>query len=175
VIDERLNWELLAAIAEARPDWQIVMIGPVVETDPAKLPRRQNIHYLGDRSYKDLPAYFSGWDVAVAPFVRNESTRLIAPAETSEYLAAGVPTVSTSIRDMELLYGRRGLVKIADATDEFVAAAERLMNRRIDYDYDAWLDRVDETLASGAWDETWARMMNLIDLTLKKLYSEDRS
>jgi len=174
VIDERLDWELLAAIAEARPNWQIVMIGPVVEIDPAELPRRHNIHYLGDRSYKDLPAYFSGWDVAVAPFARNESTRLIAPAETSEYLAAGVPTVSTSIHDVELLYGRRGLVKIADATDEFVAEAERLMNRRGDYDYDAWLDRVDETLASGAWDETWARMMNLIDLTLKKLYFDGR-
>jgi UDP-galactopyranose mutase len=170
VIDERLDWELLTAIAEARPDWQIVMIGPVVEIDPAELPRRQNIHYLGDRSYKDLPAYFSGWDVAVAPFARNESTRLIAPPQASEYLAAGVPTVSTSIRDVEFLYGRRGLVKIADAPDEFVAAAERLMNRRAGYDYDAWLDRVDETLASSAWSETWARMMNLIDLTLKKLY-----
>src|SRR5262245_34719256 len=174
VIDGRLDLVLLAAIAEARPDWQIVIIGPVVDIDPAELPRRQNIHYLGDRSYKDLPAYFSGWDVAVAPFARNESTRLIAPAQTSEYLAAGIPTVSTSIHDVELLYGRRGLVKIADATDEFVAEAERLMNRRDDYDYDAWLDRVDETLASSAWDVTWARMMNLIDLTLKKLYFEGR-
>jgi UDP-galactopyranose mutase len=170
VIDERLDLELLAAIAEARADWQIVMIGPVVEIGPSELPRRTNIHYLGDRSYKDLPAYFSGWDVAVAPFARGESTGLIAPVETSEYLAAGVPTVSTSIRGVELVYGRRGLVKVADTTDDFVAAAERLMNRHGDYDYGAWLDRVDEALASGAWDETWARMMNLIDLTFKKLY-----
>ena len=109
----------------------------------------------------------------MAPFARNESTRLTGAAETLEYLAAGVPTVSTSIRDVELLYGRRGLVKIADTTDDFVAAAGRLMNRHVGYDYDAWLGRVDETLASCAWDETWARMMNLIDLTLKKLYSED--
>jgi len=173
MIDRRLDLELLAAIAEAKPDWQTVMIGPVVEIDPAELPRRQNIHYLGERSYEDLPAYFSGWDVAMAPFARNESTRGAATAETSEYLAAGVPTVSTSIRDVELLYGRRGLVKIADTTDDFVAAAGRLMNRRADYGYDAWLESVDETLASCAWDETWARMMNLIDLTLKKLYSED--
>jgi len=172
-IDGRLDLELLAAIAGARPDWQIMMIGPVVEIDPAELPRRQNIHYLGARSYEELPEYFSGWDVAMAPFARNESTRLTGAAETLEYLAAGVPTVSTSIRDVELLYGRRGLVKIADTTDDFVAAAGRLMNRHVGYDYDAWLGRVDETLASCAWDETWARMMNLIDLTLKKLYSED--
>jgi UDP-galactopyranose mutase len=168
VIDERLDLELLAAIAEARADWQIVMIGPVGGIVPSELPRRPNIHYLGDRSYEDLPAYFSGWDVAVAPFARSESTRPFAPAETSEYLAAGVPTVSTSISDVELVYGRRGLVKVAETADDFVAAAERLMNRRVDYD--AWLDRVDETLASGAWDETWARMMNLIDLTFKKRY-----
>ena len=170
VIDERLDLELLAAIAEARADWQIVMIGPVVEIGPSELPRRTNIHYLGDRSYKDLPAYFSGWDVAVAPFARGESTGLIAPVEPSEYLAAGVPMVSTSIRGVELVYGRRGLINVADTTDDFVAAAERLMNRHGDYDYGAWLDRVDEALVSDAWDETWARMMNLIDLTFKKRY-----
>lgn len=170
VIDERLDLGLLAEIAEARADWQIVMIGPVAEIAPSELPRRHNIHYLGDRSYKDLPAYFSGWDVAVAPFVRGESTGLIAPVEISEYLAAGVPMVSTLIRGVEPVYGRRGLVKVADTTDDFVAAAERLMNRHGDYDYDAWLGRVDEALVSGAWDETWARMMNLIDLTFKKRY-----
>ncbi len=170
VIDERLDLGLLAEIAEARADWQIVMIGPVAEIAPSELPRRPNIHYLGDRSYKDLPAYFSGWDVAVAPFVRGESTGLIAPVETSEYLAAGVPMVSTLIRGVEPVYGRRGLVKVADTTDDFVAAAERLMNRHGDYDYGAWLGRVDEALVSGAWDETWARMMNLIDLTFKKRY-----
>ncbi len=173
MIDDRLDRELLAGIAKARPDWQIVMIGPVVEIDPVDLPRRPNIHYLGDRNYKDLPAYLSGWDVAMAPFARDELTRYIAPAETSEYLAAGVPTISTSIRDVERLYGRQGLVKIADTTDEFVAAAERLMNRGIDYDYDAWLYQVGETLASSDWDDAWARMMNLIDLTFKNRYTED--
>lgn len=78
--------------------------------------------------------------------------------------------VSTLIRGVEPVYGRRGLVKVADTTDDFVAAAERLMNRHGDYDYGAWLGRVDEALVSGAWDETWARMMNLIDLTFKKRY-----
>jgi UDP-galactopyranose mutase len=170
VIDGRLDRELLAGIAKARSDWQIVMIGPVVEIDPVELPRRPNIHYLGDRNYKNLPAYLSGWDVAMAPFARDESTRYIAPAEISEYLAAGVPTISTSIRDIERLYGRQGLVKIADTTGEFVAAAERLMNRGVDYDYDEWLNQVDETLASSDWDDAWARMMNLIELTFKNRY-----
>lgn len=173
VINERLDGGLLAAIAEERPDWQIVMIGPVVEIDPVELPRRPNIHYLGARNYTDLPSYLSGWDVAMMPLARNESARRIVPAEALEYLAAGVPTISTSIQDVELIYGRRGLVEIAGTADEFVASAERLMNRRADYDYDAWLNLVDDALTSNTWDDVWTRMMNLINLTFKNRYSED--
>src|SRR5581483_7719013 len=79
VIDERLDQELLAGIADARPDWQIVIIGPVVKIDPAELPRRANIHYLGGKAYQDLPAYLSGWEIAMLPFARNDSTKFISP------------------------------------------------------------------------------------------------
>ena len=72
VIDERMDLELLAGVAEARPHWQLVMIGPVVKIDPADLPKCENIHYLGGKDYKELPAYLSGWDVAMMPFARNE-------------------------------------------------------------------------------------------------------
>ncbi|HEY9674353.1 MAG TPA: glycosyltransferase family 1 protein, partial [Waterburya sp.] len=100
VIDERMDLELLEGIAEARPDWHLVMIGPVVKIDPASLPRRENIHYLGGKDYKQLPAYLAGWDLAMLPFARNSSTRFISPTKTPEYLAAGKPVVSTSIRDV---------------------------------------------------------------------------
>jgi len=172
VIDERMDQELLAGIADARPDWQLVMIGPVVKIDPAELPRRPNIHYLGGKNYKDLPAYLSGWDIAMLPFARNESTRYISPTKTPEYLAAGVPTISTSIRDVAHPYGQQGMVKIADTPAEFVAAAEHLMGPGINYDYVAWLNQVDEMLASNSWDTTWARMMRLIDLTVKNRYPD---
>ena len=72
VIDERMDIELLAGIAEARPDWHLVIIGPVVKIDPATLPQHENIHYLGSKDYKDLPAYLGGWDLAMLPFARNE-------------------------------------------------------------------------------------------------------
>jgi UDP-galactopyranose mutase len=170
VIDERMDIDLLAGVADAKPDWNLVMIGPVVKIDPAELPRHPNIHYLGGRDYNDLPAYLSGWDIAMLPFARNESTRYISPTKTPEYLAAGIPTISTSIRDVVHPYGKQGLVEIADMPAEFVAAAERLMSP--DFDYNAWLSQVDEMLASNSWDSTWARMMHLIDLTVKNRYPD---
>src|SRR5690606_17409228 len=110
VLDERLDLELLAGAADLRPDYQFVMVGPVVKIDPAALPQRPNIHYLGQRPYADLPAYIAGWDVAIMPFSRHASTRFISPTKTPEYLAAGRPVVATSIRDVVDPYGVQGLV-----------------------------------------------------------------
>lgn len=161
VIDERFDIELLDGVAAARPDWQFIMIGPVVKIDPATLPRRQNIHYLGGKTYQELPAYLAGWDVALLLFARNESTRFISPTKTPEYLAAGKPVVSTSIRDVVRPYGEQGLVHIADTVDEFVNAAEAVLSG--EHEQADWLARVDAFLASNSWDETWAQMSKLIE------------
>jgi glycosyltransferase involved in cell wall biosynthesis len=161
VIDERMDIGLLDAIAALRPAWHFVMIGPVVKIDPADLPRRPNIHYLGGKDYKDLPSYLAGWDVAMMPFARNESTRFISPTKTPEYLAAGKPVVSTSIRDVARQYGEMGLVRIADRPGDFVAAIEAALHKEAAND--DWLIRVDELLARMSWDWTWTRMSELID------------
>lgn len=161
VVDERFDIELLDGISEARPDWHFVIIGPVVKIDENALPRRANIHYLGSKSYKELPAYLAGWDVAALLFARNDSTRFISPTKTPEYLAAGKPVVSTSIRDVVRPYGKLGLVRIADDAAEFIrAAAEIGMDERADDA--AWLTRVDEFLAKISWDRTWGEMAELI-------------
>ncbi|MDQ1590750.1 MAG: UDP-galactopyranose mutase [Pyrinomonadaceae bacterium] len=161
VVDERFDIELLDAISEARPDWNFVIIGPVVKINEADLPRRANIHYLGGKSYKELPSYLAGWDVAALLFARNESTRFISPTKTPEYLAAGKPVVSTSIRDVVRPYGKLGLVRIADDAAEFVkAAAEIGMDEGVN-DV-AWLARTDEFLAKISWDRTWGEMAELI-------------
>lgn len=162
VIDERFDIELLNSLALARPNWQFIMIGPVVKIDPASLPSHANIHYLGGRDYKDLPAYLSGWDVALLLFARNESTRFISPTKTPEYLAAGKPVVSTSIRDVVRPYGEQQLVKIADEPEEFVQAIESILAQS-QSERSAWLKRVDTFLADMSWDETWGRMSELID------------
>jgi UDP-galactopyranose mutase len=159
VVDERMDLGLLEAVATARPDWQLIIIGPVVKIDPATLPRRPNLHFLGGKLYTELPAYLSGWDVAMLPFARNESTRFISPTKTPEYLAAGKPVVSTSIRDVVRPYGEQGLVRIADTPEDFVRACEAAMNE----DRTTWLPRVDAHLATMSWDTTWARMKALLD------------
>ena len=105
VVDERMDRELLGAVARLRPDVHFVMLGPVVKIDAASLPHAPNIHYLGSKNYKELPAYLSGWDAALLPFAHNEATRYVSPTKTPEYLAAGKPVVSTSIRDVVRPYG----------------------------------------------------------------------
>jgi len=164
VVDERFDIELLDKVSEQRPDWQFVILGPVVKIDPAVLPRRSNVHYLGGKSYKELPAYLSGWDIAMIPFARNESTRFISPTKTPEYLAAGKPVISTSIKDVVDPYGKNKLVSIADTADEFIAAAERILQDR---DNQTWLQEVDAFLANNSWDNTWAAMMQLMNMTIK--------
>lgn len=165
VIDERLDIELLDGLAAARPDWQIIMIGPVVKIDPATLPRRANIHYLGGKAYSELPAYLAGWDVALLLFARNEATRFISPTKTPEYLAAGKPVVSTSIRDVVRPYGEQGLVSIADTVADFVQAVARALSEEAHNE--EWRARVDEFLAQTSWDRTWSQMARLIDDAVK--------
>ena len=138
----------------------------MVKIDPAILPQRENIHYLGGKSYQDLPSYIAGWDVAQLLFAQNESTRYISPTKTPEYLAAGKPVVSAPIRDVMFPYGQLGLVQIASNADEFIAAAEGLLKSKTPRKQ--WLKTVDEFLATMSWDETWARMSKLIDDTLAK-------
>jgi UDP-galactopyranose mutase len=157
VLDERFDAALLEGVADARPDWHFVIIGPVVKISESDLPHHANIHYLGGKSYKELPAYLAGWDVAALFFARNEHTRFISPTKTPEYLAAGKPVVSTSIRDVVRPYGEMGFVHIADDVAEFIKAASAAgMDDHAEDEQ--WLSRVDEFLATNSWDATWARM-----------------
>ncbi len=159
VIDERIDIGLLGEAAALRSDWQFVMIGPVVKISQADLPRLENIHYLGGKNYQELPAYLSGWDVALMPFALNESTKYISPTKTPEYLAAGCPVVSTPIRDVVRPYGELGLVHIAQTAEEFVAASEQALRENTD----ERLKRADEFLSEVSWDKTWEQMANLIN------------
>ena len=161
VVDERFDVELLDEVSRRRPDWHFVIVGPVVKIDPEILPQRENIHYLGGKSYQELPAYIAGWDVALLLFAQNESTKFISPTKTPEYLAAGKPVVSTPIRDVVHPYGQMGLVRIAKNAQEFIAATEDLL--KTEASRQQWLQTVDEFLSTMSWDETWARMSRLID------------
>jgi hypothetical protein len=124
-IDERLDLALVAAIADARPDWQIVMVGPVVTIAPASLPQRPNIRWVGPQRHEALPHLMSHWDVCLLPLALDETTRFASPANTLEYLAGGKPVVGTPVRDVVSLYG--AVVHIAEDSAQFVAAIEQLL------------------------------------------------
>ncbi|MDX6804938.1 glycosyltransferase [Terrihabitans sp. PJ23] len=164
VIDERMDVDLVGRMADLRPDWQFVMIGPVVKIDPAALPQRPNLHWLGGKSYQELPAYLSGWDAGIMPFAINESTRFISPTKTPEFLAAGLPVVSTPIRDVIRPYGDLELVEIAADAETFVQKAEEAIARA----GEPWLARVDEHLATMSWDMTWQSMDQLMASTSRR-------
>ncbi|WP_245590567.1 glycosyltransferase family 1 protein [Adhaeribacter aquaticus] len=163
VVDERFDIELLRGISALRPDWHFVIIGPVVKIDPALLPQAENIHYLGGKNYKELPVYLSTWDVALLPFALNESTKYISPTKTPEYLAAGKPVVSTSIKDVVRPYGELNLVHIADTPETFVAAIEKALAQRDDAE---WLAKTDDYLSGISWDTTWQNMVCLMQIAL---------
>ncbi len=158
VVDERLDLELLREAAALRPDWQWVIIGPVVKIDPATLPQAPNIHYLGGKSYDLLPAYLAHWDAALLLFARTEATRFISPTKTPEYLAAGKAVVSTSIRDVVRPYGDQDLVRIADTPADFAAACELALTE----DGTDRQARADAFLSQLSWDKTWRQMADLL-------------
>lgn len=158
VIDERMDTGLLLAMAERRPDWQFIMLGPVVKIDPADLPRRPNIAWLGRKEYGELPDYLANWDIGLMPFARNDATRFISPTKTPEYLAAGLPVVSTPITDVVHDYGDQGLVEVAAGALAAIAAAEHVMARP----REPWLARADRHLATMSWDRTWQAMALLV-------------
>ncbi|HEX3683128.1 MAG TPA: glycosyltransferase [Bryobacteraceae bacterium] len=165
VIDERMDLGLIAGIAAAKPEWQLVLLGPVAKIDPASLPRADNIHYLGMKAYEDLPRYLSGWNIGMLPFALNESTRFISPTKTPEYLAAGLRVISTPIRDVVTPYGDLGLVSIAGGPRDFVRAAEVLIQSPPSNDFLASSARF---LSSSSWDKTWSEMNRLMEENLSR-------
>ena len=167
VIDERMDLRLIEYVADRRQEWQLVLVGPVVKIDPRTLPRRANIHYTGMKTYDDLPAYLAGWDVALLPFAQNQATRFISPTKTPEYLAAGLPVVSTPIQDVIRPYGRLGLVAIGRDHEEFLRGIEQQLRSGRSL---AWQREVKEFLGQQSWDKTWDSMQRVIahELTRKK-------
>jgi glycosyltransferase involved in cell wall biosynthesis len=164
VIDERLDLDLIAGLADLRPKWHLVLVGPVCKREAHELPRRPNLHWLGQQPYERLPALVHGWDVCLLPFALNRHTRFISPTKTLEYLAAGKPVVSTPIHDVARLYG--DVVRLAADAPGFVAAieadlactpAQRTRARR----------RAEAVVTRCSWDAAAARVQTLIERLLQ--------
>jgi UDP-galactopyranose mutase len=165
VIDERFDAPLVAALADAHPNWQISLVGPVVKIDPASLPRRPNIHYFGQRTYAELPQFLAGWDVALLPFACNAATRFISPTKVLEYMAAEKPIVSTPVADVSEPYGH--VVRIAGTPEAFIAACERALG-------DSAAERarraaiMRKIVNATSWDTTAKKMHDLIEIAASR-------
>jgi len=162
VVDERFDPACIAVAADAHPEWELVIVGPVVKIDPAVLPRRPNIHYLGQRAYAELPKFLAGWDVCLLPFAMNEATRFISPTKVLEYMAAEKPIVSTPVVDVVEPYGH--LVEIGRHPQAFVTACEHALheNTTVRQKRVAMMRNV---VKATSWDTTVQKMRALIEKT----------
>ncbi len=160
VIDERFDTGLVAALADAHPEWQVVLAGPVVKIAEHELPRRANIHYMGQQPYQALPAFLAGWDVCLLPFALNEATRFISPTKVLEYMAAELPIVSTPIADVATPYG--DVVAIAEGPRQFIAACEAALGME-PAQREALAEAMRDVVARTSWDATAEEMRALLD------------
>jgi UDP-galactopyranose mutase len=159
VIDERVDLGLLSYLADTHKGWQIVLVGPVVKIDPSILPRRPNLHYLGKRTYAELPAYLAGWDVCLLPFALNDATRFISPTKTLEYMAAERPIVSTPIQDVLEPYG--DIVYIGSPPEGFCKACEDALRASVS-ERKQRRNRMQKVIAGTSWDGTAQKMEQLL-------------
>ncbi len=127
VVDERMDYELVAKLADANPNWSVVIIGPAIKVDPDQFPQRPNLHWLGGREYKDLPAYGKGFDVCLMPFAMNEHTQFINPTKSLEYMATGREIISSAVPDVISNFG--AVVKVAHSHDEFIQLCRQAVER----------------------------------------------
>ncbi len=171
VIDERMDLPLLAHLAESHPEWELLMVGPVIKIEERDLPQLLNLHYPGMKDYNELPAYLAYFDVALVPFAMNEATRHLSPTKTLEYLAAHKPVVSTPIPDIVEAYG--DYVRIGHTPAEFAAqveaalaatAEERQERRR----------RERDLLANYTWDSIAQQMAARIATTIERKRAIER-
>jgi glycosyltransferase involved in cell wall biosynthesis len=164
VVDERMDYELIARLADANPNWEVVIVGPLAKVEERDLPRRTNIQWLGGRPYSELPAYCKGFDVCLMPFALNEATEYINPTKALEYMATGTEIVSSAVPDVVRNFG--SVVKIANSHDEFIS----LCRRAVEEQDHAAIERGIKLAANNSWDSIVAQMERHIeDVLVNKL------
>ena len=162
VVDERMDYGLLARLADAEPGWSVAIIGPVLKIDEKSLPRRSNLHWLGAQPYEALPSFCKGFNVCLMPFALNEATEFINPTKTLEYMATGRPIVSTAVPDVVRNFG--SIANIARHPDEFLALCRKAVTQP---DGNA-IERGLKMAAENSWEAILARMEGHIVDALKK-------
>ncbi|MBC8095908.1 MAG: glycosyltransferase, partial [Akkermansiaceae bacterium] len=167
VVDERMDYELVARLADANPDWSIAIVGPVLKVDPNSLPQRPNLHWLGQRAYADLPAFCKGFKVCLMPFALNESTEYINPTKALEYMAAGRPIVSSAVPDVVSNFS--SVVKVARDHDQFI----QFCREAVEQPDQAAVERGLQMAAENTWESIVAKLEDHVAAALlKKITTE---
>lgn len=157
VIDERIDLQLLQETAQKLPNVSFVMIGPLAKIDYSDLPKEANIHYLGMKTYNELPYYLKAFDIAMMPFALNDSTKYISPTKTLEYMAAGKPIISTKIIDVVRDYS--SCVSLIETSDEFSNAITSLLEKANRLSMETEYQKI---LKKTSWDTTTNQMKSII-------------
>jgi len=165
VVDERMDLSILQHLAAERPDWQIVVVGPIARIEASRLPHGANLHYIGLRSYQEIPSYLAGWDVCLMPFQKSAVTTYITPTKCLEYMAGGRPIVSTPIPDISEPYG--DVVRTGEGPEGFLEACERAL-AETERERATRVSLTRRILQKTSWEETVDRM----DLILRHIAGE---
>jgi len=155
VIDERIDLDLVRESAARLPDVSFVMIGPLAKIEDGDLPKARNIHYLGMKSYEELPAYLKAFDIAMMPFALNDATKFISPTKTLEYMAAGKPIISTRIKDVVRDYSH--CVELVATSEDFCNGISKIRDLE-----SGRSSHYTEILKNTSWDATAAKMNTII-------------
>ena len=170
IIDNKFNFDLLHEVASIRPEYQFVIVGPVVGVDKQLLPHRHNIHFLGIKDYHALPLYLAGWDCTILPLKTDETTRYTCPFKVLEFLAAAKPVVSSSVQDIVNYFEKSKLIHFADEAKHFADAIDMSLAEKGNL---SWMTSVDQLLRRHSWDQTYEQMLELeMNVLNNKLFSE---
>jgi len=162
VVDERMDYELLARLADSNPDWSVAMVGPTLKVNEQTMPNRPNLHWLGQQPYSELPSFCKAFDVCLMPFALNEATEFINPTKALEYMATGRPIISTAVPDVVQNFG--SVIKIARNADEFISKCKDALEKRDEQAISAGLALARE----NSWDSIVARLENHVNDALRK-------
>jgi glycosyltransferase involved in cell wall biosynthesis len=161
-VDDTVDLALLDALAQRRPDWHVVMVGPVSTARP--LPQRRNLHWLGDQPDARLPAIVAAWDVCLLPYLDDNDTRFLCPAQALEYLAAEKPVVSTALGDVATIYG--SAIRTVSGTRRFADACDAALRETPDQRA-ARLELSAQCVNRFSWDEAVRTVLRLLDVALE--------
>lgn len=164
MVDLRIDQALLERVADRRPKWGFVLLGPIA-CNVAQLRNSPNVYLLGPKSYDALPAYYNAWDAAMLPMVDNELTRHINPTKMLEYAAAGRPILARALPDVERFYAEGAW--LYRTAEQFEAHLDFLENAH-PRDVEENLTTAHAWAADRSWNALADRMLERIESLVQR-------